>query len=126
MTSVLAFPLAAALSVDPSASRGRLDIKLPSARSAADLIPETRGDVLHQPGPAHSINAPLARGKTAALFTLVAAPRPLKHHLCSPSPRREERPRTGQAPALLAELAPSYLAGQGSLQASRWRRGVRR
>lgn len=85
MTSVLAFPLATALSVDPWARRGSLDIKLPSAFSPADLIPKTRCHVLHQPGLRHSINAPLAQ-ETSALFTLLAAQRPLKASPLLPQP----------------------------------------
>jgi len=41
-------------------------------------------------------------GETSALFTLVAAWRPLKHHLCSPGWQQEEQPHTGQALDLLA------------------------
>lgn len=39
--------------------------------------------------------------ETSALFTLVAAWRPLKHHLWSLNPRQEEQPHTGQALDLL-------------------------
>lgn len=46
--------------------------------------------------------------KTAALVTLVAAPRALKHHLCSPSPQQEERLCTSQALAFLALGTPSW------------------
>lgn len=96
MTSMLVPPLATAFSVDPSARRGSLDIKLPSAFSTADLIPKTCSDVLHQPG-RHIPLMLLRLGETSALFTLVAARRSLKHHLRSPRLRREEQPHTGQA-----------------------------
>lgn len=107
MTSVLAFPLATALSVDPWAERGSLAIKLPSAFSAADLIPKTRCHVLHQPAQRIPLMLPWL-GETSALFTLGAAQRPLKASPLLPQPTAGGAACTGRALDLLTPSTPTW------------------